>query len=211
MFDLRCIPGEAEASEHDGLASCVESLASGHPEALNVLHRSMSAVLLRTAQRITRSRADAEEVVADVFRYVWESPHLYHRSRGSAASWLRMLCRSRALDALRRHSVRKRAETVAEGGSCSRDDSPAEHCESEEALAALRAALMQLPATRRRVIDLGYLKGMSQADIATRLDEPLGTVKSHCRRGLATLRAHLSDHGSSRHEPRGIRLRPPAA
>jgi len=141
----------------------------GHEEpALSGLYDRYSRLIYSVALRITGDRAAAAEALEDVFEAIWQFPGSF-QAGDSVAGWLIRMTRYRAIDANRSHS-RAYEEAV--------DD---EH--------AARAALAQLPAAQRRVLELAYYGGLTYAEIAARLGEPVGTVKSRMRLGLTRLRA----------------------
>jgi RNA polymerase sigma-70 factor (ECF subfamily) len=142
---------------------------------------------------ITRNHADAEEVVCDVYLQIWQRASRYSESRGSVLAWLMINCRSLALDLLRRRRAQERGtEKLA-----AEPQQEADELGTEDILnrvqegTAVHRALSQLSEAQRQVIALAFFQDLSHQEIAAALKLPLGTVKSHIRRGLTTLRAHL--------------------
>ena len=149
------------------------------------------------ALRVARQRQLAEEIVQEAFLTVWRSPEAFDEARGTFRSWLLTLVHHRAVDAVRREEVRRRhADETTEG---LRDEQP-DHAEDvAEALdrprrrRLVRAALAELPAEQREVLELMYFDGLSQSQVATRTGLPLGTVKSRALLGMRRMRAVLEE------------------
>src|SRR5215831_8163319 len=154
----------------------------------------LHATLVHTfALRILREPAEAEEVVQDVFVQVWRQAETYSRDRGTPEAWLITMARSRGIDKLR--SRRRRNEMVRPAENPDRLPEPVALESASgpaEARATLGGALTELPAAQRSVLELAYFDGLTQSEIAAKLGEPLGTVKTRMRSGLERLRAMLS-------------------
>ena len=134
--------------------------------------------------RIVRDLDAAEDVVQEAFVQVWRQAGRYDPRRGSPQAWLCTIARTRALDRLRRRVARREQEEVTEpaasGGTPDR-----------EGELAVRKALLSLSADQRRALELAYYEGLTQSEIARRLNEPLGTVKTRIRTALIRLREEL--------------------
>lgn len=182
--------GGGDAAEDRAL---IARIVAGDREALGDLYDRYASALLGLALRILRSRADAEDLLNDVFLEAWERAATYKAERGTVRAWLTMRTRSRAIDRARSLAVARRhgmAPAADEAGFADvADPLPA----SDPALASdrrrARAALAALPAERRRVIECAYFGGLSCSEIAALDDVPIGTVKSRMRAGLRDLRA----------------------
>ena len=144
---------------------------------------------------IVRSAADAEEVTCDVYMQAWQTASQFDASRGTVMAWLLMMARSRALDSLRRQ--RSRARLFGEPSIHEELPDLAESVSPERMLSlfqtgsAVHTALEELPPERRRLIGLAFFDDLSHAEIAELTGLPIGTIKSHLRRALHTLRAAL--------------------
>jgi len=186
-------------SQAEADAELVGRMARGDERALGALYDRHGRTMFALAYRILADRDDAEEVVLEAFTQAWRASGNYASERGSVAAWLVVLARSRALDRLRSRDRHQRAITRAaedEGGLAS----PAmgtvapetQHgVEEKERRVQVLAALGELPEPQRRCIQLAYYEGLTQTEIATRLSEPLGTVKTRMRLGLMKLRETL--------------------
>lgn len=179
-----------------GDATLMRAIAGGDTRALDELYGRYSKTLLMTACSILQTVEDAEEVVGDVFIRVWRKPAYYDGARGSVAGWLITICRSRALEVLRKGRRRSQLleqtyepQELAAGWSA--------HHSTDAAVGglvthmALTRCLDHLSHSQRIAIELAYFDGLSHGQIAARLSVPLGTVKTRLRAGLTILRRHL--------------------
>jgi RNA polymerase sigma-70 factor, ECF subfamily len=174
----------------------------GDQSAMSQLYDRYAPGLLGLALRITRERADAEDVVVDTFAQVWRDAGRFETQRGSVGAWLATIARSRALDLLRARGRRNKLDAAAEAETGTAPPamgttapSPISALLADERSARVRAALAMLPDAQRRALELAYFEGLSQTEIAERLDEPLGTVKTRMRLGLRRLRDELAPLG----------------
>jgi len=193
------IPSMSPANESD--RRLLERMARGDEQALAALYDRFGAALYGVAFRISGERADADEIVLDAFQQAWREATRFREERGSVAAWLTMICRSRALDLVRSRVRRDRAVTRAE--SATPDTVPAmgrgpaptsgvtEAAEQSEIVAA---AMQQLAPPQRQAIELAFFEGLSHSEIAERLSEPLGTIKTRVRLGMGKLRDALRSY-----------------
>ena len=142
------------------------------------------------ARRIVRNDGDAEDVVQDVFSQAWRTAASYDQRRGSVIGWLLMMTRTRAIDKLRSRQARPDTDGAVLPDTLPAAETPDVVLAAEQA-AIVRKALLELPAPQRTALELAYYEGLTQAEIAERLAEPLGTVKTRMRTALTTLRARL--------------------
>jgi RNA polymerase sigma-70 factor (ECF subfamily) len=176
----------------DALASLIQRIATGDERALNGLYDLTVARVYGLARAVTGSSEDAEEVSCETFVQAWREAARFDPARGSTLGWLMSICRSRALDARRRRLVRMRAdprEAVEEDVAAP----PEEMLTLLEEGSAVHAALAELTPLRRELVALAFFRGMTHSEIAAAVELPLGTVKSHLRRALGTLRERLEE------------------
>jgi RNA polymerase sigma-70 factor (ECF subfamily) len=163
-------------------------------DALARLYDRYAARLLGLAERILGGGGEAEEVVQEVFLYVWRAAASFDPARGSALAWLLVATRSRAIDRLRaRRPVSSRGElrrlddvTESAAPGDVELDSAAREWES-----LCLAAIGELPPEQRRVLELAYFEGLTHTEIAEKTATPLGTVKTRARLGLMKLRERI--------------------
>jgi len=181
-----------ESASPQGTASTDEELIRRvlrrDEPALGAIYDRYGRLVYTIALRITGDREAAEEVTQDVFQAVWQGAGSFQLS-GSFPAWLAGIARHRAIDLIRsrRYRARTREEVLdpAFAGAATVGDSPV------DALAlrtVVRTALAELPPTQRQAIELAYYGGLTHVEIAGRLGEPVGTIKSRMRLGLTRLR-----------------------
>jgi RNA polymerase sigma-70 factor (ECF subfamily) len=170
-------------------------IAAGDGDALTRLFDLHSPVALGLLVRILGDRAEAEEVLQEVFLQVWTQADRYDASRSSARGWLLMLARSRALDRLRRREARRRREeeSAEEAAHLSLvEPEGMGRLEAAERQSRVSSALRLLSPEQRHCIELAFYEGLTHTQIAERLQAPLGTVKSRILLGMGKLRNALS-------------------
>ena len=186
------------AAPPDASIQLLGEIARGDREAFARFYDLHASLVHTFALRILRERSEAEEVVQDVFLQVWRQAGTYSTDRGTPEAWLITMTRSRGIDKLR--SRRRRDEMVRPTDTAERLPEPIA-LESAtgpaEARATLSGVLADLPIAQRRVLELAYFDGLTQTEIAARLGEPLGTVKTRMRSGLERLRGALSARGGA--------------
>ncbi|MBI3345056.1 MAG: sigma-70 family RNA polymerase sigma factor [Gammaproteobacteria bacterium] len=191
-------PPQVPTADSADQACCelLAAIARREQSALESLYDMTVARVYGVALRITGRRDAAEEVVADVYWQVWQQAGRYDAQRGSVLAWLLTICRSRALDHLRR---RDKAEFHPEPQTLDSELSvagtnPEDLLSAVERESVVHAALQGLSAQQRQLIALAFFKGMSHQEIATYTAIPLGTVKTHLRKALAALQQLLNSH-----------------
>ena len=192
--------GIGEGSSVLDLNVLVLQMHSGQQRALEQFYDATVGRAYALAVRMLRSREDAEEVVCDAYAQAWANAGKFDPERANAMGWLLMICRSRALDRLRQRRSRL-ATGTAELQELDDIADPAPR--PDELLTLLQdgsrvhKALAALPEDRRRLVGMAFLDGLSHQEIATATGLPLGTVKSHVKRALASLRAALGEDPQS--------------
>jgi RNA polymerase sigma-70 factor (ECF subfamily) len=174
-------------------STLIARIAAGDREAFSRLYDLLAPTAFGLIRRVLRDPEAAADVLQEVFWQVWREAPQYDPKRGSPEAWLIMRAKTRAIDRLRSMRRRDRTfvapvdESVAQGG-----DGPVPNpAVVAEDRGLVRTALAQLPEPQRRVIELAFFEGLTQSEIATRLGEPLGTVKTRARLGLERLRGVL--------------------
>ncbi len=178
--------------------SLLARVARGDEPALERLYDMYSAALYAVAYRISGERSDAEEIVLDSFSQAWRDAPRFQSDRGSVIAWLTMICRSRALDLIRSRGRRANVVTKAAmaepdatpgmGSAEPRTDRDVERTERRQIVAE---ALRSLSPPQREAVQLAFYEGLSHSEIAERLGEPLGTVKTRVRLAMQRLRDSL--------------------
>jgi RNA polymerase sigma-70 factor (ECF subfamily) len=168
-------------------------VAGGDADAFEVVLERHADAAFSLAYRMCGKRALAEDVVQETFLGLWRSGERYDRTRGSVRTWTLGMIHHRAIDALRRSGVHERRRASAEGLQDSLEAPERTDTEAirNAAAADVRAALAELPAEQRRVVELAYFGGFTHAEIAGMLDTPIGTIKGRMRLGLEKLRGHV--------------------
>ena len=191
--------------EHSHLSdeALVALVARSEEDALAELYDRHGRVAFGLAYRVLRDRSLAEDAVQDAFLNVWRSAPRFVPERSKASTWILTFVHRRAVDLVRREE-RRRAEPLEDTdrpGPDSTDEAAWLTLERERVTEALR----RLPDQQREAIELAYFGGYTQSELAQRLGEPLGTIKSRMFNGLARLRDLLED-GAPEEEPwRGTR------
>jgi RNA polymerase sigma-70 factor (ECF subfamily) len=169
----------------------LERVAGKDPQALAELYDRSAPAALALAARILGDRSEAEDVLQAVFTKVWQEAGRYDATKGSPMAWLFSWVRNGAIDRLRRREALQRATTQSADRAPAAPDPHGGHDATAEERERLAKALAGLPADLRQVIELAYFDGLSQTQIAQRLGEPLGTVKTRVRLGMTKLRQAL--------------------
>ena len=192
------LTGQAEDAPSDTRDASYRVLLSGivgrDERALAALYDATAGRVYALAVRICGQCQAAEEVVSDVYLQVWEQAQRYDATRGKVLTWLLTICRSRALDRLRR---RDRAETHPEPDSLRADSASAGSDPLDIALALERGGIMHsaiqtLNPTQQQLLALAFFKGLSHREIAVHTGMPLGSVKTLLRKAMQSLKSSLT-------------------
>jgi RNA polymerase sigma-70 factor (ECF subfamily) len=173
-------------------AALVRSVAGGDQAALHALYQRASRLVFTLAMRHTGNRETAEEVTLDVFHDVWRRAAGYDPANGTVLGWIMNQARSRAIDRLRFEQRKKRVDPGLDP-LVDEVESVFDQLALKERALVLRSALAALNPQEREAIEASYFAGLSHAEAAARLKQPLGTVKTRIRSGLSKLRQALDN------------------
>jgi RNA polymerase sigma-70 factor (ECF subfamily) len=191
LGDVLYAKSEAPVPEQDW-AILVQSIAAGDQLALHALYEMAHRLVFTLIMRITANRETAEELTIDVFHDVWRRAPRYDAANGTVLGWIMNQARSRAIDRLRFESRKKRShgsdvQLLDEAAA-----DPHDVLELREQGEWLRAALAVLTPDERQAIEATFFAGLTHAEAAARLNQPLGTIKTRIRSGLYKLRQTLT-------------------
>lgn len=167
--------------------SLLERIVAADQAALGELYDRYSRLMYGVILRIVRERAEAEEVLQEVFVQVWTRAQSYDASLGSPAGWLVRIARNRAIDRRRANNARVAPADIAAVEPVAAAD-PEASATSGERQRRVAHALAALPRQQRELIELAYFLGLTQSELARRFGLPLGTVKTRMRTGMLALR-----------------------
>jgi RNA polymerase sigma-70 factor, ECF subfamily len=176
-------------------AALVAAMARGDQTAMGNLYDQLSGPLYSLAHRMLGDAAEAQDLTQDIFLQLWRTAASYEPSRGSVFSWAATLIRNRAIDRIRMRQ--RRSELLAEAAPDLQPSAPGGEADSagslwlQEKSAAVRSALAEIAPDQKQAIELAFFGGLTQQEIAARLNEPLGTIKARIRRGLLKLKERL--------------------
>ena len=166
-------------------------------QAFEEIYDRYGDLVYSTALRVLRDTHLAEDISQETFVRLWRKPESYVAERGRFLTWLISVTRNRAVDEVRARGRRQRYETASPEEQerelpAGTANDPVLNADLAEQRRVVRAALAELPAEQRQVIELAFFGGLTQQEIADRLAQPLGTVKTRIRLGMQKLRAALA-------------------
>jgi len=160
-------------------------------QSLETLYDRHSGFVYALALRVLGRREEAEEIVQDVFWQLWKGRVRYEPERGRFAAWLFAITRSRCLDKIRSQRRSKESDPIPHDAAASELTLPEVQAVDSERQRRVAEALFALPPAQKQALELCFYQGMSHSEIAERLGEPLGTVKSRIKMGMEKLKVHL--------------------
>jgi RNA polymerase sigma-70 factor, ECF subfamily len=179
-----------ENSERERWSNLMARIAERDEDAFEKLYSETKAAVFGFASRILGDRFEAEEVTIDVFLKAWEQAARFSPDRGSVLTWLMVMTRSKSLDRIRYRSIRLPAwlalddvHLAAQPGTA-----PDSVIELDSMTTRIARVLAGLPRTHSEAVEMALYEGMSHSEIAERLDQPIGTVKSRIRSAMMKIR-----------------------
>jgi len=188
---------EENALKRQQEAQLMKKVAAGDHAAFEQLTRDYSALIFSTAFKVLKHYEDTEDVTNEVLTTIWKKADTYHPKKGSLVTWICTTARNRAIDRVR--SVQRRSalydkfEKKVEAELPEARSSGREGVYRSDAREALVSAVVSLSPEQREVIELAYFEGLTQKQIAERIQSPLGTVKARIRRGVERLKGSLNE------------------
>ena len=197
-------PADDWSRRSQELSALLARAGLGDRAAFAALYRATSSHLYAVVLRINRDRAQAEEVLQEVYVNLWRAAGGFDAAQGQPLTWLTSIARNRAIDSLRRQQTQPRLQSTISGHD---DDSehdmlndhpddapgPLELLSRASDARALSACLERLSSAQRQSVALAFYDGLSHAEVAAQMRQPLGTVKSWVRRALAVLKSCLDN------------------
>jgi RNA polymerase sigma-70 factor, ECF subfamily len=174
------------------LAELLSRSALGDRKAFAELYSATRAKLFAVSLRIVRERQLAEEALQDSFVSIWHHASDYARARGAPSTWMAAIVRNRSLDLVRRARETPDVDDALASQLVDESAAPARDAEARAEAHTIERCLAELEAEQRQAIALAFFHGLTHSELAAHLQRPLGTVKTHIRRGLMRLRDCLT-------------------
>lgn len=200
-------PSSAPSSRSDELAALLARVSLGDRAGFATLYRLTAAHLLGVVLRINSDRAQAEDLLQEVYVKIWGAAGSFDAQRAQPMTWMTSIARHRAIDSLRRKQVEPQWVTTRAGAEPDEDDELLDQLASSDAgpmellgqavqARSVAICLKGLTAEQQQTLALAFYQGLSHSEVADQLRQPLGTVKSWVRRGLLALRSCLERAGA---------------
>jgi len=184
----------------------MHALRAGDQDALRTLYDRHSPLMYAMVLRVVQDRADAEDLLVDLFWELWDRADRFDPSRGSPLAYMMTMARSRSID--RRRARPKMRAVSLEAYDAAHHETPDRTAMNSERESVVRRALRTLDKAEREAIESAFFDGLSHAEVAEELKKPLGTVKTHIRQGHIRLRTVLRSHYESGAREAGDRQEP---
>jgi RNA polymerase sigma-70 factor (ECF subfamily) len=162
----------------------VSQVHAGDQNAMGALYDRYSPLVYAVGLRVLADSAAAEDVLQEVFMQLWRNPPKFDASRGSLGAWLAVIARNRAIDALRK----RRYESDIEDIVVSVEPDLASAIDRSRAAKNVRDVLNGMHPAQRQALEMAFFEGLTHTEIAAKIGEPLGTIKTRIRAGLLALR-----------------------
>lgn len=193
MMNSESNPSQDRSAEAD----LMKRIAAGDQESFAEFTEKYSALIFSTAFKVLNHHEDTEDVMNEVLATMWKKADTYHPKKGTLVTWICTTTRNRAIDRVRsvqrRCALYDRFEAKLEGDAPEASMTGREHLYLSDARHILKSAVVELSPEQREVIELAYFEGLTQKQIADRIESPLGTVKARIRRGVERLRHSIND------------------
>ena len=175
----------------------MQRITAKENEAMSEFSDRFYPLIYSTAYKVLNHSEDTEDVATEVMNTVWKKSHTYHPKKGSLVTWICTTARNRAIDRVRsvqrRAALHDRLEVRLEGDKKEARSSGREELYRSDARRILNQAVVELTPAQREVIELAYFEGLTQRQIAEKIESPLGTVKARIRRGVERLRGMMEE------------------
>ncbi len=171
-----------------------DRLKKGDKSAFREIYARYSQVVFNLAFRMLRSREEAEEVVQEIFLQVWNKADSYDAGRGAISTWIVNIARSRSIDKLRTLGFREQTTELNEERVNSKSDLSRIIEDREESKKIIQEALDSLPDNQRIAIEMVFFEGLTHIEAAEKLNEPVGTIKTRIRLGVAKLKEKITPY-----------------
>jgi len=193
LGDLLYVNQTQRPMSEEAWTALVRSVAAGDQLALHSIYELTDRIVFTLIMRIVNNRETAEELTLDVFHDVWRRASTYDPSNGSVVGWIMNQARSRAIDRLRYEQRKKRIQSEPDPSQeVPASEDPHTALDNDEQSRRLKTALDVLSPTEREAIEIAFFSELTYQEVAARLNQPLGTIKSRIRAGLGKLRTALS-------------------
>ncbi len=172
----------------------VARLRKGDKSAFMEIYARYSQIVFNLVLKILRSREETEEVVQEIFLQVWNKADSYDPARGAISTWIVNIARSRSIDKLRTLGYKRQTAELDEERMNSKSDFSRIIEDREESRKIIREALDSLPDNQKIAIEMVFFEGLTHIEAAERLNEPVGTIKTRIRLGVAKLKEKISPY-----------------